>query len=182
MLKRIGMALLATALTLPVSLAQQTSQVVTPAQQAQRDADFAALGVTFDAYMRALARVKMGAQGINPATVTKGSKPDQALASVYAGCVIPGNAQQCWFFWTFYRYCAYVACVNSIGGPNVSTTNGWFFKTQSDEVAAGERATNTAKIKADKCSPETGGLFTFNTYFYTCSVYGGPGGGTNPYQ
>ena len=169
MLKRIGMALLATVLTLPVSFAQQK---LTPDQQERIDA-MTELSNALNQYNKALERIARTNKPTASATA--------AVTSPYAGCVIPGNAQECWFFWSFYRYCAFL-CINSIGGPNVSKTNGWFYKSQSDEAGAIERSTSTAKYKADKCTPETGGGGTFNTYFYTCSVYGGSGGGTNPYQ
>ena len=136
MFKRLGMALLATALTIPVSFAQEPEQQVTPTDPS----------------------------------------PD------YAGCVIPGNASACYFYWTFYRYCIPMyGCTNSTGGPNVSSTNGWFTNAEAEAQATTDRNNSTAKYKANRCTPETGGQGTFNTYFYTCVIYS-TNGGPNPYN
>ena len=179
MLKRIGMALLATVLTGTVSFAQVSGSVgpgpqVTPEQKQGRDTAIAEWGAAFSDYSAAISKYNLAVSKAKRALNLAGAPP-------YAGCVIPGNANNCWFYWTFYRTCLGL-CINSISGPHVSKTNGWFYKYESDEAAAADRATTNAKYKADRCTTTTEGTGTLNTYFFTCSVYGPSGGGVDPYQ
>ena len=161
--------LLATVFALAAAgaIAQQVSHQATPAQKTERDAAFNEVGVALNNYNRALARVAKGSN-------------DPATSPLYAGCVIPGNASACYFYWTFSRFCA-LACTNSTGGPNVSNTNGWFTSDEAEAEATTVRNNNTARYKKASCTPETGGGGTFNWYFYTCVIYS-TNGGPNPYQ